>query len=306
MQDKELQKLPAEKQRLVALALARPALLLDNGKPRDAKRNWASLLERHSDGLIRASAATGVLLDSEGKSAGTGFIVAPKMVLTTDFVLDRIGFQYSTDSKTWSTPAKAPRFCLGPDAANCGQGDYQVGKILYDGMKDKTRLMLVEVSGHDPVLVPPAPILDTLPAANEIIGRYAYVVGYSYRSPGMPADFLDELLGKDQGRKRVMPGRILAFGETGLHMPWDASLKVFTTDISTTVGTAGGPLIDLQTGKVYGASLGGIWRGDRGKFAWAAPIPVNAMEIIQRRLRGEPEPTVGGPGGTAPPPKPIE
>lgn len=53
-------------------------------------------------------------------------------------------------------------------------------------------------------------------------------------------------------------------------------------------------------------TFAGLWKGDRGEFAYAESIPKAALEIVGRRLRGEPDegpkPTPGE-ASTAPPAK---
>jgi hypothetical protein len=109
----------------------------------------------------------------------------------------------------------------------------------------------------------------------------------------MPEAFTERLLGKDEGRKRVLPGRILAFGQDGPGFDGlaggQSAPTVITSDMSTTGGTAGAPLIELSTGRVIGMSYAGRWQGERGKFAYAESIPKSAVDVIVRRLRGEPD-----------------
>lgn len=47
-------------------------------------------------------------------------------------------------------------------------------------------------------------------------------------------------------------------------------MRVITSDLSTTAGTAGWPLVDLRTGEAIGLHFAGRWQGgDSGKFAHA-------------------------------------
>jgi hypothetical protein len=100
-----------------------------------------------------------------------------------------------------------------------------------------------------------------------------------------------------------MPGRILAFGQVGLTgsvglESGQRAPAVFTNDISTSGGTGGAPLMELTTGWVIGMNFAAQWKGERGKFAYAEPIPTGVLDVIGRRLRGEAdkprEPTQGG------------
>jgi hypothetical protein len=145
---------------------------------------------------------------------------------------------------------------------------------------------------HDIVVYPPLPLAEPLAPTNTLIGQYAFVIGYPFHDDRrMPAEFTKHLLGEQDGHKRLMPGRILAFGQArpsgvvgphGVHPGAD----VFATDISTSGGTAGAPLVDLATGRVIGVSYAGQWKDERGKFAYAEFIPKGAIAVI-RRSRGE-------------------
>ncbi len=106
----------------------------------------------------------------------------------------------------------------------------------------------------------------------------------------MPSEFISRLLKDAPGKKRLMPGHVLALGPSPVGTPEFARHLVITTDISTTAGTGGSPLIELKSGRVIGVSYAGRSQGERGKFAYADPIPRAALDVIARRTRGEAEP----------------
>jgi S1-C subfamily serine protease len=282
MLSSELQALPEEEKRMAALALARPAILLDNGKLKDPPENWAGVLKRYTAEIGASAGSTGLVINSD-RTVGTGFIVAPGVMMTARHVIDAALHSPNAEA---SMPAKPSNLCLGSSAANC-IASLELGDVLYPKEKEESRIALVELRGHDPDLQPPLSITDPPPAPNEVVGNYVYVIGYPFRVGPMPEDFVKRLLGQVDGQSRLMPGRVLAFGSVpGIESHGNT---VFTTDISTTSGTGGGPLIDLKTGKVIGVSYAGVWKGERGKFAYAAPIPRAALDIINQRNRGAPE-----------------
>jgi Trypsin-like peptidase domain len=157
--------------------------------------------------------------------------------------------------------------------------------MIYPKERDESPLVLIELRGHDPVLQPPLSVADPLPGPNEVVGSYVYVIGYPVRDARMPDEFIKRLLGETDGQKRLMPGRVLAVGSSMSIYPV-GNTTVLTTDISTSGGAGGGPLIDLKTGKVIGVAHSGFWKGDRGKFAYSVPIPRAALDIINQRTRG--------------------
>jgi hypothetical protein len=75
--------------RLVAQALARPAILLEPEGTLRAPENWKVLLDRHKATIQMAAASTGLIVNVNNGTKGTGFIVGPNLVMTTSFVLDK-------------------------------------------------------------------------------------------------------------------------------------------------------------------------------------------------------------------------
>ncbi|WP_298243935.1 trypsin-like peptidase domain-containing protein [uncultured Bradyrhizobium sp.] len=280
MLSSELQGLPEQEKRMAALAIARPAILLDNGKLKDPPENWAGVLKRHIVEIGAAAGSTGLILDSVGNPTATGFIVAPGVMMTTSYVSNALRVSKTEPSK----PAKPPTLCLGPSAANCAPS-LELGDVIYPKETTDSPLVLIELHGHDQVLQPPLSVADPLPAPNDIIGSYVHVIGYPVRDPRMPEEFMKRLLGETDGKKRLMPGRVLAVGSSMSIYPV-GDTTVLTTDISTTGGVGGGPLIDLKSGKVIGVAHSGSWKGDRGKFAYSVPIPRAVIDIINQRTRG--------------------
>lgn len=272
--------LPEEEKRFAALALARPAILFEKDGLSQPPENWAGLLRRYTPEIQAAAAATGLIVDGDGKPWGSGFIVAPGLMMTARFVLDAARPRREKEE----APARPLRLCLGI-SATC-EAPLDIGDIIYTGEAAKSLVVLANLAGHDPLLNPPPPFSNPLPAANALIGRYAFVIGYPFRDARMPQQFVDRLLGTQAGSKRLMPGRVLAFGP---RRDVGGSQPGFTTDISTSAGTGGGPLVDLTTGNVIGMSYAGAWQGERGKFAYAEVIPRAALDIIARRQRGEPD-----------------
>jgi hypothetical protein len=276
-----LEKLPETEKRFVAAALARPAIILSKGKLSDIPSNWSALLSKHETDISRISSSTGILLSKSNEPIGSAFVVAPSLALAARHAILR----FSTSTNGALKLNEGLSLCFSDDFKNCGdEQSMLLGSIIYDG-GDATNVVLIDLHDHDLIPIQPAPIAETIPAANALIGTYAYVVGYPFLDKRLPPEFVARLIGPKGGLKRVMPGRILGFG-TGTPF----GRLAITSDISTTGGTSGGPLVDLTTGKVIGVSFAGQWKGQRGKFAYAEPISGDAMAIIESRSRGEKAP----------------
>jgi hypothetical protein len=300
----KLRDLSGEQKRLAAFALARPALLIEDGKLSELPDNWAGLLRRHDTEICSAAASVGLILKGDDTPVGTGFVVAPGLMMTAKYVLEATRPPLKTTDRGTRQP-DGLRLCLGPNQSSCAPS-LTIGDVIYSAETNGSKIALVNLVNHDVLLNPPLPVSEPLPTGNTLVGQYALVIGYPFKDPRMPGEFTERLLGKEEGWKRVMPGRILAVGQ-GDSGPGSIELEsvrqaplVFTSDISTSGGTGGGPLIELSTGRVIGMSYAGLWKGERGKFAYAESIPKGAVDVINRRLRGEPDITSEPTEGRAP------
>ncbi len=273
----DLATLPAETRRMRALALARPAIILDDTGVRSPPPNWQRLLQRQARATRAAASSTGLILMRNGAQQtpiGTGFVVAPGVIMTTTYVIDQ-----GARRGTAEAPNREMSFCIGPDAEQC-RATWTIGQTLYRGQPGQSYVALVELIGHDEGVAPALPLAAAPTDLNMLVGHFAFVVGYPYRDPRVPPEFVSSLLGESDGVRRLMPGRILAAGPTSQ----SSGAPAFTTDISTLGGTGGGPLVDLESGMVVGMSFAGLWQGERGKFAYATPIPDAARSVLAERL----------------------
>jgi hypothetical protein len=88
----KLRNLPVEEKRLAALALARPAILIEHGGLSGPPENWAHLLRSHDTEIRSAATSVGLIVKADGTPVGTGFVVAPDLMMTTSFVLEAAGY----------------------------------------------------------------------------------------------------------------------------------------------------------------------------------------------------------------------
>jgi hypothetical protein len=274
-----LKNLDPEKKRFAALALARPAIRLP--EPPEAVKypeNWKALLSPRMAEIHAAANATGLILGRGGDPVGAGFIIGRGLVMTTRSV-----YQVATNGSAAGQPA----LCLGATAPTC-KARYDLAELVFDGGAQPGNLVIVALKDYrpDPEMVPLA-IQNPLPAPNSLSGSYCYLIGFPMRDARMPPEFQNRLLGGRFGERRIMPGRVLAFGpgmgDAGLEGIASIAMSEFTTDISTSAGTSGAPLVDLKSGKVIGVHYAGIWRGERGKFAYSVPIPPEAIAVLDRQ-----------------------
>lgn len=306
-----LAKLPADERRLAAFALARPAIGLKDGALVDPPANWAGLLRPRAADIARAASATGSIVDAGGNLRGSGFLVAPGLVLTANFTLDEIAY----DQRRGVVPPKSGRFCLGEGKAGA-EPCFTLGEIVYDGRAAGDRFALVAIAGHNPVLHPPLPLADAATDPNTLTGQYAYVIGHPGFDRRIPKAFGERVFGARLQARLLMPGRLLSVqradlfpanrgGATEAASAAAAPAFDLVNDISTATGVAGAPLIDLATGRALAMHYGGLWTGERGKFAYAQILPKTLLEQI-RKWTGRPATSPTPLTPLMPPAQPME
>jgi hypothetical protein len=305
----QLKDLSPDIKRVAALAMARPAIqyTYKDGLV-GTEENWKGLLSRRLNDIALIASATGVIRSITGDPIGTGFVVGPGLVMTVDHVFEAAKIHRgnsnsqppSLSTNVGPTPCmdtmsgqcstgrpailENPTFCLGDDAKSCTE-TLELGKLVYDGRKEGSNIVIVSFK-DDPL--PPrksAPLGQRLDLAS-VVGQYAYVVGYPQADPRLPDEFVTRLLKGKPGIKRLMPGRVVTYGwgtagALELRAPAEAQPAKLVSDISTTSGVSGAPLVELATGKVVGVSFAGQWTDARGKFAISQIIPDGALKYLK-------------------------
>ena len=273
--DPEIQKMPADERRLHALALARPAIRITDGQLVGTRDNWQSVLAPHADAIKRTAAAVGWLRAGESALSITGFRatafrIGPSLIMTVDFALNGGLRSRDAESRASSTdtPIEGLHFCQSDNAlAACPQEQrFAVTDIVIDARED-SHIVVLRIDDRGSAVS--LKLRDTALAADTLVDQYAYIVGYPHHDARAPPVLLRALFGTTAGIKRLLPGRTLALQAEPFLARKFAQL---TTDINTTGGTAGAPLVDLATGRVVGVHFGGRWDEQKGKFTFAEVI----------------------------------
>lgn len=136
---------------------------------------------------------------------------------------------------------------------------------------------LGELLGSVPIESPPKPAPElpeplTLAAGSpgQLDGRRVAVIGFSARDSRIPdTELMDRIFEGVFDVKRLQPGRLRdAIKAEGDSFPHD-SLPSLTHDCSTLGGSAGAPLVELETGLVLGINYAGLFlRENRAVPAW--------------------------------------
>lgn len=296
--DPEIQKMPVDERRLYAFALARPAIKIADGQLVDVRDNWRSVLDPHADFIKRTAAAVGSLRrGGEGAFRATAFRVSRDLIVTVNFALNGEARPANAESLD-SSAAKAARieglsFCEGDNAlAECPEEKrFAVTDVVFDAGED-SRVALLRIAYRGPV--ESLQLRDITPALDTLVDHYAYIIGFPMHDARLPPAVLQALFGTTYGIKRLLPGRTVALEADPSLVQGAATL---TTDINTSGGTAGAPLVDLATGRVIGVHIGGHWDKERGKFTYAGVITPALVAALQAALA----PAQRAPGNGAPP-----
>jgi hypothetical protein len=267
---------------LKVLASVRPAVPISDGKlVGEISPEWKKLLGPVEKDIVEISRSVGIVnvQPKEGRDvaslrtlipfSGTGFVVAPKVILTVKYNL----FELDDVLKNPNFPIPIPKnvsatFRFSETVEKSGQS-YPIVRVLYASNDSSKSFSFLELGGEN---VPPPLKLAISKPAVPVFGNYAAIIGYPARDSRMPELFVDALLGVkgpvEETAKRLMPGRILAPGDEK-NAP-EASMQY---DISTSGGTGGAPVIDLSSNRIIALHYAGWWRDDRaGKISFGIPL----------------------------------
>lgn len=236
----------------IVLAGSRPAFLIKDGSFQiDINSAWASL-EAHRPVLERAIRSVG-RLESDGgvfPFAGTAFLVDRKFAVTANFVAEALGRQPS-GSEGGDAPDKLQGVWLNLKAEIGSAEAERIAVRKMHFVHPYWGFSFVELAEEvDPNRVSPLPIA-TAPDEN-LEGRTVCIIGYPSLDFREARDGLNLVFRNVFDVKRLMPGKIMGTSRFGRE-----NSLVLTHDATTTGGTSGAPLIDLETGTVIGIHVGG-------------------------------------------------
>lgn len=274
--DPTIQKLRPDERRLVAFALARPAIRMEDGQLADVRDNWRSILDPHADAIKRAAAAIGTLRHGDDQFRATAFRVRHDLIVTVGFSLNNRERPPGAETAGADPRIADLTFCASDNALN-GCPDKErlaVTEVVLEGGPD-SRIAVLRIGDMGPAEI--LQLRDTARPADTLVDQYAYIIGFPIEDSAWPQAFSHALLAGRSGIKRLLPGRTLTLEGD----PAGAKKgRMITTDINTSVGTAGAPLVDLLTGRVIGVHMGGRWDEKKGKFTFAEMItPEFAAEL---------------------------
>jgi len=255
----------------------RPSIKVDDvfAKQYSNLKEWKTSFAEFRSQILQMSASVG-RIDKNGVHQGTGFVVAPGLIMTNRHVLQELAVE--TQPNIWNFKDNL--------TINFGVNTYKIlpsvafaGEDRIEGNVDfgRTDIALLRCEVNNREL--PDPIVFKREKSDLMKGRYVYTLGY----PGNPGPgnenfiVLRKLFNYEFGVKRVSPGEIdAAIGD----LPDDNQHTVFEHDCTTLGGNSGSPVIDFdETGLgVFGIHFAGAKRV--GNFAHAMAAFRNQFEEL--------------------------
>lgn len=236
----------------IILLVGRPAIFVNGGDFASPAGPWRSVLEQERESIRRVFQSVGRIEVSFGvgepEMLGTGFLVAPGVVMTNRHVASSF---CELRQGTWQfMPGLTPSIDFqGERDTPRGEGRELLEVIgIHDSPEIDLALLRVPQQGADPE---PLTLASEVPDA--LAGREVYVVGYPATDvQGLtPPQVLQDIFGSVYEVKRLQPGKV---------MDVDLAQPLFSHDCSTLGGNSGSCVVDLQTGQVIGLHFRGSYR----------------------------------------------
>lgn len=254
---------------------ARPAFPVREGATDwSQSTEWATLLDRHAAVLALATRSVGRLLtdDPHLPWIGTTFLVGDRLALTASYNAKL--FTTGSGSNPQIKPELNPRVEFSPSVESADvPAVFRVSAVKF--IHPHFLLALLELEQTPPGIG----ILDlaSLPPA-DLAGRAAAVISFGAPDARKPAFGADSVYGQFSGNMFIQPGRIMQFSRDSNH----SSSPSILHDCSTTGGSGGAPLLDLETGLVIGIHTASryleagfaepTWELARDPHVWDFPI----------------------------------
>ncbi|MFO0555408.1 MAG: caspase family protein [Polyangiaceae bacterium] len=193
--------------------------------PADAAPAWAKAVVAAASATVRVERASGELV-------GTGFLVGPNALATTDFIAE-----------------------LGPNVAVLNQLSLSIAEVVA-ATNDERHAALARLSA---AVALPAPLKIRWEPPE--VGTRIAVIGHPIFTFAPTLVTLAAFATQPSGAKMIMPGVITGVEE-----------RLLTYECWTMSGTAGGPIVDLATGEVIGIHHSGKYEGGAKKLGWGVPM----------------------------------
>lgn len=175
--------------------------------------------------------------------AGTGFLVAPDLVMTTRGVAELFANGLGRSGLSIK-PGRRPRLVFDSQTGDALDGIPVTEIVLIHPLLDLA-LVRIEPSGGAPLRFSTASAYDAIGRPVAVVGHVAFDTG---RNPAAVAKVTAGLI----GTKHIAPGFVTP---ADTFERYGRQLWALTHDCTALAGSAGGPVIDLATGVVIGLQV---------------------------------------------------
>ena len=244
----------------IILLEGRPPILIQNGSFFPPPPEW-TILNNFRPGIEQAFRSVGrIEVDGHPRFEwiGTGFLVAPDVVMTNRHVAEE--FSQRDGGTGWSFKSGiTSRIDYVEELGAVAGSEFQLTGVI--GIHDTFDMALLRVATQAqagaaaPTPLPvasTAPELPTTPPTPEEPGRRVFVVGYpAWDGRRNDPQIMQRLFGNIFDVKRLQPGTIMSIRD---------QQGTFLHDCSTLGGNSGSCVIDLETNQVIGLHFGGRFR----------------------------------------------
>jgi Trypsin-like peptidase domain len=248
----------------VLLLYARPALLMAPGQMFACPPFW-NLMEDQRDDIELVQRGVGrieMFGHPEFDWAGTGFLVAPGLLLTTRRTAEL--FAECKDGNWQFRPGISAWMDYRSGYQNVSNAGYRVRNVL--GCTQNYDLAVLEVEGTQVNGQSPVPLPLACEAPTNLFGRLVYLVGYPCRDARRnEPEPVSRIFRDVYNVKRVQPGQLR--GDFRF-----AELPFLRHDCAPLGVTCGAPVIDLETHQVVGVQVTGRY------LETSTAVPVYALQ----------------------------
>ena len=235
------------------LGEGRPALLIQEWRA-EAPETWRPLLTSHEKRLDLAARSVGKLLTDtkDGSWSGTAFLVGDRLALTASFAVQHL--VDGTGARAIIRPGVQAAVDFS-EAVGLPPGGAIARVMAVKFIHPFFHLALLELE-RVPEGVGAMDLAAQIPS--ELSGRAVAVLAFagpSLAADGTSDEARESLYRQRWGRLFLQPGKALQVGQ----IPGSPGLPALVHDCTTTVGSAGAPVLDLGTGYVIGVHTHAKW-----------------------------------------------
>lgn len=245
-------------ERIIAISVgARPvARILNNQATTEFlgpdSESWAQVITEAKPLIDKAIPAVGriELNNSDFPWAGTGWLVAPGIIVTNRHVADLFAKVDRRSSRLVFKPGLASGLVSADidfleEENRLDSAEHPITSILWIAPSDEADVAFLQVSKADGLTLPqPIDLADEIEEGGTIVA-----IGYPARDPTIgDQDLVISIFGPDvYDKKRLSPGKVMSVdGDRIKH------------DCSTLGGNSGSVLLELKTGRAVGIHRGGL------------------------------------------------